>query len=46
MEIQKKDDGTKGAFYVEQDNQILAQMTYTWAGTDRIILDHTEVSQV
>lgn len=46
MEIQKKDNGTKGAFYVEQDNQILAQMTYTWAGTGRIILDHTEVSQV
>lgn len=46
MEIQKKDNGTKGAFYVEQDNQILAQMTNTWAGTDRIILDHTEVSQV
>lgn len=43
MEILQKDDGKKGAFYVEQDNIILAEMTYVWAGTDRIIIDHTDV---
>lgn len=44
MEILQNDDGSKGAFYIKQDNEVLAQMTYVWAGTDRIIIDHTEVS--
>lgn len=44
MEIQQKDDGKKGMFYIEQDKRILAEMTYVWAGADRIIIDHTEVS--
>ncbi|CAG0992645.1 putative protein YjdJ [Flavobacteriales bacterium] len=46
MEILQKDDGNKGAFYVELDNQVLAEMTYVWAGTDRIIIDHTDVNAV
>ncbi|NUM51449.1 MAG: N-acetyltransferase [Flavobacteriales bacterium] len=46
MEILQKDDGYKGAFYVEQGNQVLAEMTYVWAGTDRIIIDHTDVNAV
>jgi len=45
MEIQHKDDGKKGAFFVKSENKILAEMTYVWAGTDRIIIDHTEVSE-
>lgn len=45
MEIQHKDDGKKGAFFVKPENKILAEMTYVWAGTDRIIIDHTEVSE-
>lgn len=45
MEIQHKDDGKKGAFFVKPENEILAEMTYVWAGTDRIIIDHTEVSE-
>lgn len=44
MDIQQKDDGKKGMFFIEQDGAILAEMTYVWAGTDRIIIDHTEVS--
>lgn len=43
MEIQQKDDGRKGMFYVESDGKILAEMTYVWAGTHRFIIDHTEV---
>ncbi|HRH66203.1 MAG TPA: GNAT family N-acetyltransferase [Bacteroidia bacterium] len=46
MEILQKDDGNKGAFYVMGENQLLAEMTYVWAGTDRIIIDHTEVNAV
>ena len=43
MEILKSDDGRHGKFFVEQGDEELAQMTFTWAGKDRIIIDHTEV---
>ncbi|MEJ8842638.1 GNAT family N-acetyltransferase [Lacibacter sp. H375] len=44
MEIQQTDDGKKGAFYIEQDGERLAEMTYVWAGESKFIIDHTEVS--
>ena len=43
MEILQRDDGNKGAFYVSQNDKTLAEMTYVWAGADRIIIDHTDV---
>lgn len=43
MEILQNDDGNKGVFYVMQERKTLAEMTYVWAGTDRIIIDHTDV---
>jgi predicted GNAT family acetyltransferase len=46
MEILQKDDGKNGVFYIEQKGSILAEMTYVWAGKDRIIIDHTEVDNV
>lgn len=44
MENKISDDGKHGKFYIEVEGQEQAQMTFTWAGTDRIIIDHTEVS--
>lgn len=44
MEVLQKDNGQKGLFFIEQDNALVAEMTYVWAGSDRIIIDHTEVS--
>ncbi|MDP3556523.1 MAG: GNAT family N-acetyltransferase [Bacteroidota bacterium] len=46
MEILQKDNGTKGMFYVKHGNETLAEMHYVWAGSDRIIIDHTDVSEV
>ena len=46
MNVQQKDDGKKGSFYIEEAGVVAAEMTYVWAGTDRIIIDHTEVSEV
>jgi predicted GNAT family acetyltransferase len=46
MEARQNDNKEKGSFYIEVDNKIAAEMTYVWAGTDRIIIDHTEVSPV
>ena len=43
MEILHKDDSKKGMFYIEQNQQIVAKMTYVWAGETKIIIDHTEV---
>lgn len=45
MEIQNKDDGKRGMFYVEENGKPLAEMTYVWAGTGTIIIDHTEVDE-
>ena len=46
MEVQQKDNGQKGMFYIELDGTVVAEMTYVWAGPDRIIIDHTEVDAV
>lgn len=44
MDIQHKDDGKNGSFYIESEGQTLAEMTYVWTGPGMIIIDHTEVS--
>jgi predicted GNAT family acetyltransferase len=44
MEIKFEQSETKGAFFVEENGVRLATMTFSKAGTDRIIIDHTEVS--
>ena len=45
MEIQHSDNGKKGVFFIEENNEIIAEMTYVWSGEDKIIIDHTEVSE-
>ncbi len=41
--IQHQESGSKGSFYLEIEGKRLAEMTYSVAGTERIIVDHTEV---
>jgi len=43
MEVQQKDDGKKGAFFIELNGDIVAEMTYVWTGKTGIIIDHTNV---
>jgi len=45
MEVQQEDNGKKGKFFILENAQQEAEMTYTWAGDSRIIIDHTDVSQ-
>lgn len=45
MDIQHKDNGEKGMFYVIVDSKPEAEMTYVWSGDQRIIIDHTGVSK-
>ena len=43
MKIQREEHGKKGAFFIEQDGDWVAEMTYTREGQRKIIIDHTEV---
>lgn len=45
MEILQQDNGKKGKFYIMINDVQEAEMTYTWAGTEKIIIDHTEVNE-
>jgi len=45
--IIEQDDNTKnGRFFIQENGTVLAEMTYVWAGPSRIIIDHTDVSEV
>lgn len=46
MEVQHESFETKGAFFIAEGGKRLAEMTYSKAGAKRIIIDHTEVSEV
>jgi uncharacterized protein len=44
MEIKQIENGSKGSFVMEVNNEKLAEMTYSKAGDKIIIIDHTDVS--
>lgn len=45
MTIRHQQNKSKGAFFIEIDGKTSAQLTYSWAGADKIIIDHTEVDE-
>ena len=45
MVIKNKKVGTKGMFYVNNDEKIVAEMVYTMPSPDKMIIEHTEVSE-
>jgi len=44
MVIKHRLVGTKGVFYVEGDQGFLAEMVYTEPSPDKMIIEHTDVS--
>ncbi len=44
MLIQNKKVGTKGMFFVETEGNILAEMVYSMPNPNKMIIEHTEVS--
>jgi len=44
MDIQQQNNGSKGSFFIRENDVILAEMTYSMAGDALMIIDHTEVS--
>lgn len=43
MLIRKEESDSKGAFVAYEENMKVGEMTYSIAGADKIIIDHTEV---
>ncbi len=44
MEIKQTDDNKHGSFSAMENGTEAGLMTYTWAGKEKIIIDHTEVN--
>lgn len=44
MKIEQVNEINKGYFKAIDTNTEAGLMTYSWAGTDKIIIDHTEVN--
>ena len=44
MDIKHSESDNKGRFYMEDDEGLAAEMTYSIAGADKFIIDHTEVA--
>jgi uncharacterized protein len=45
MKIEREDNGLKGKFVILDNDKVAAEMTYTWAGDTKFIIDHTEVDE-
>ena len=43
IDIQNEETESKGSYFVAVEGKKVGEMTYSKAGTDRIIIDHTEV---
>jgi len=46
MDIQFEQTNTRGSFFIEQEGKRVAFMEFSKAGKDRIIISHTDVSDV
>jgi len=44
MEVQHTTNEKNGRFFLEEDGQEIAFMTYVFAGDDKFIIDHTVVN--
>lgn len=45
IEIKREDDGAKGRFVIYEDGKEAGEMTFTWPGKDKFIIDHTETKK-
>lgn len=43
MDIQRQEHGRKGAFFIDEDGEWVAELTYVRTGEKTIVIDHTEV---
>ena len=45
MQIQNKNDGRRGVFFIEDDGKEIALMHYLLSGPAKMVIDHTEVNE-
>lgn len=45
MQVQRQESGEKGSFYIKENGQKSALMTYKKSGRNEITIDHTEVDE-
>jgi predicted GNAT family acetyltransferase len=45
MEIKNKNDGKRGVFYIEDGDKEIGLMHYIFTGSDKMVIDHTEVNK-
>jgi hypothetical protein len=45
MKIEHNKEGMNGVFYIEDNGERLAEMTYYLKGENKMIIDHTEVDE-
>lgn len=43
--IEREDNGKKGRFIILDSDEMAGEMTYTWAGEEKFIIDHTGVDE-
>ncbi len=43
--IEREDNGIKGRFVIYENDKFVGEMTYTWAGKSKFIIDHTGVDE-
>jgi predicted GNAT family acetyltransferase len=46
MEIKHREDGTHGAFYIDENNSPIAELTYSMTDANTMLISHTGVSPV
>ena len=45
MKIKRQEHGKNGAFFIEQEGEWVAEMTYIREGLRKLVVDHTAVSK-
>ena len=45
VKIEREEDQRKGRFVIYDDGEFAGEMTYTWAGTTKFIIDHTGIEE-
>lgn len=45
MQIQREEHGRKGAFFIDEGGEWVAELTYFKSGDGEITIDHTEVDE-
>lgn len=45
IKIDREDNGKKGRFVIYDNDKFAGEMTYTWAGKSKFIIDHTGVEE-